>query len=288
MFTIEKRNEVYEDIILKDSDSGVSVAITPEKGGMLTSIIKNNREYIYINKDNYYEPGRGHCAVPVLFPTIARTKDEALTFNGKQYKMGIHGLVHSYKWDIVETNTKDEASVTIAFKSNEQTKQSYPFDFEVRLKFVLKGNCIITEQEYINCSNETMPFTFGFHPYFCVSDVDNLEFDIKATDVIDVTDGKEIITPFDGNINFDLVYHIGAIHKITNNETSFKDSVDKIGVKVKYDENFKYVTIWTNNKSEFVCIEPWSSIPNALNTNTDVSRLEANKSLKAWYSIEIF
>lgn len=284
MFTVEIKKSLFEDVILKDSESGVIAVVTPERGGMLTSIIKNGREYIYINKDNYNSDIRPSCAVPVLFPTVGRTKDEIITFNKKQYPMGIHGVVSNRKWNILNQNTENGASVTISVKSNEDSKKSYPFDFEVRLTFTLKGECITVDQEYINCANDTMPFTFGFHPYFCISNLDNLDFDINAENVYDA--GNDVSMPFTGKLDKDLICGIGSIFTSTKKQTSFKDNVDNIGITVKYDSNFKYVVIWTNKKDKFVCIEPWSSIPNALNTDIDVSKIEAHESLKSQYSIE--
>lgn len=287
MYIVEKDKDFYENIVLKDTESDITVKITPEKGGMITSIVKNGREYIYIDDKTYGNPGRGHCAVPVLFPALARTKDEAVTFDGQKYKMEKHGLVHSCKWDIIETDTSNSASATISVKSNEETKKSYPFEFEVRLKFSVKGNSVTIAQEYINCSDKLMPFTFGFHPYFTVSSLDNLEFDLNAKQVLDVTDNKEIYKPFNGDIDVDLVTGIGAIYTDTKNYTSFTDKKDNISVTVRYDENFKYVVLWSNMPDKFICVEPWSSIPNALNTGVDVTKLEPHTSLKAVYSIDI-
>ncbi len=285
MFEIAIEKSVYENIVLKDTKSGVTAVITPEKGGMLTSLKKDGKEYIFIDEESYNKPGRGHCAVPVLFPTVGRCKDENLTFNGVSYHMGIHGLVHSYKWDIIEQSTTDSASLTITVKSNEETKKSYPFDFEVRLTFKLKDTSITIDQEYINSGNDIMPFNFGFHPYFCISHLDNLTFDINAKNVYDAL--TDTTAEFTGEINHDLICGIGAIYTHTKDKTSIADSFDNRNITVKYDTNFKYVVIWTNQKNKFICIEPWSSVPNALNTGIDVNTLQPKQSLKAQYTIEI-
>lgn len=285
MFKVEKQQNLYEDIILKDTESGVIATVTPQKGGMLTSLVKDNREYIYVDKKTYNVEGHGGCAVPVLFPTVGRTKNEILTFDNKQYQMGIHGLVRDYKWKVISTNVDGGASVTIAVKSDEESKKHYPFDYEMRLTYILNGNNITTKQEYLNCGDKTMPFSFGFHPYFCISHCENLDFDLSADRVINATTSES--TEFSGNIDFDAVYALGAIYKVTKNQVAFKDKKDNIKVKIKYDNNFKYVVIWSNLKDKFVCVEPWSSIPNSLNTKIDVTNLEAHKSLEAQYTIEI-
>lgn len=285
MFIVEIEKNLFEDVILKDTDSGVTAVITPEKGGMITSLIKNNRDYIYLDKEVYATESRGSSAVPVLFPTVGRTKDEVLIIDGQKYPMGIHGLVHSYKWDILSHSTDNGASVTIAVKSNEQSRKSYPFDFEVRLTFTLKSDCVTIDQEYINCSDKVMPFNFGFHPYFSISHAENLKFVMTAKDELNVD--NDTSKPFTGEIDLPLAYKIGAIYTETNGKIFFEDTVDNIGVTVKYDNNFKYVVIWTNTKDKFICIEPWSSIPNALNTGIDVSKLNPHETLKAQYSIEI-
>lgn len=288
MFNVEiKRGNLYEDVILKDTESGVTAVVTPEKGGMLTSIVKDNREYIYKDEKIYSGQATGRCANPVLFPTVGRTKDEILTFDGKQYKMGIHGIVKESKWQILSYDNSKSASVTIYIKSDENTKNSYPFDFEVRLTYSLVGSCVSIYQEYINCSDKVMPFSFGFHPYFCVSDVENLKFDIEAQNLLDVSSGDGVLKDFTKQIDYELIYGIGAIYTGVKDRVSFADTVDNTGVILKFDSNFKYIVVWSNKRDKFICVEPWSSIPNSLNTGVDVCRLNPNEALKAQYSIEI-
>ncbi|HIZ64313.1 MAG TPA: hypothetical protein H9809_00135, partial [Candidatus Blautia pullicola] len=50
---------------------------------------------------------------------------------------------------------------------------------------------------------------------------------------------------------------------------------------------FKYLLVWYVKAEKFICIEPWSAGPNAMNTKEDLLWLEPEESLKTWVEIKL-
>ena len=197
MFTVTKTTQgAYTAYVLADTGAGTTATVVPEKGGMVTSFTKNGDEYSWLREPNFSQPERPRCAMPVLFPMCGRAPQDANIFGGKSYPMIIHGIVHSMPWQVVETGETDGASVTVRVTDNAETRESYPFAFSVTIRYVLRGGELRFEQTYENTGSTDMPFSFGFHPYFRVSDVRNLEWDIKAGLTADPDTGRD--TPFEG------------------------------------------------------------------------------------------
>lgn len=283
MFTVEKKNSVFEQFILRDTEANTSAVVTPSRGGMLSGLSKNGVEYIFID-ENFESDERPRCAMPVLFPCCGRTRDELYSVNGKDYPMGIHGLAHLCKWEKVSESTENGASVTIELKANAFTKESYPFDFEIRYTYSLKGSVLTVYQEYANKGEGVMPFSFGFHPYFRVFDVHNVKFDVNAENIIPAQTGKP--EKYNGDVNFPFGTRDSVILTGAKESAAFTDTKDNRTVKVTFDKNFPYVVLWSGEQDKYLCVEPWNGLPYSLNTGEN-NKLQSNETLKAQIAIEI-
>lgn len=261
MYTITQVQTQYVNYILRDGEANTCCTITPEKGGMLTSFQKDGVEYIYINEENYYSDTRTRCAAPILFPTTGLCANDTLCINNIDYPMGIHGIAHSQPWIVVDSETKDDARITLRLMANTQTLASYPYHFTYELTYILRGNTLTYDIKIINNDAIEMPFTFGFHPYFKVSDVRNLTIDAQAEEVQNMNDPR---TPFE---QVDFPY--GDETKLTlykaRESAGFLDRETGRKVSVEFPSDFSYIILWSLCKQNFLCVEPWNALPNAMN-----------------------
>ncbi len=292
MYTIEEnQKDGFCNVVLCDTDAKTSATLTPARGGMLTSFCLDGHEYIYLNTDNYYTNERPRCAMPILFPCCGRTEDETYTWNGKEYPMTIHGIVHTISWTVTAHSTENGASVTLTRRSDEETRKLYPFDFELNFTYTLRGSTLTLHQEYRNTGSEAMPYNFGFHPYFKVSRLENARVDVIAeTKAMPADPGK--LAPFTpGTVTLprecakDSILFGGVKDRfiLTDTETGRRATVH-------FDDNFHYGMLWNLPGMEpddnFICVEPWNGIPNSLRTGT-YELLEAGSARTAELSIEI-
>lgn len=283
MFLVERNISLYEQFILKDTEAGTSAVVTPERGGMLTGLSKDGKEYIYINEENFNSAERPRCAMPVLFPACGKTENDTYQVSGKPYEMPGHGIAHISKWQKIGESTDGSAAVTIMLKPDAFIKERYPFDFEIRYTYSLKGSLLSVKQEYINHGDMVMPFSIGFHPYFRISDIHNLSFDINAANIIPPQTRK--LEPYRGDVHFPYGTNDSVILTNAQGYAGFTDKADGRNIKVKYDSNFSNIVLWSMKQDAFICVEPWTALTNSLN-NGSAYKLEPGDRFKAEIAIE--
>lgn len=139
------------------------------------------------------------------------------------------------------------------------------------------------EQEYHNEDQRIMPFTYGFHPYFRVSDVKNLKFNINAKHIL-TADGQK--RKFDGQLALPEGKETMAAFDGADEYAEFIDTSDGKKVRVEFDGSFPNVVLWSITEKNFICVEPWSAMPNALNMGSG-RELQPGETWSAKISIRI-
>ncbi len=271
------------------------------KGAELISLIKKKTGQEYIWQAN---PSHWARHTPVLFPFVGRLKNDQYFYEGKNYNMGQHGFARDKEFEI---ESQSDHSLVFLLKSDEQTLENYPFRFELRLEYILTDQSLITRYHVKNVGTEMMYFSIGGHPAFkCAmtlagkrSDYHLLFNKEESSDTHLLEDGT-----FSGET--DLVLQ-GDRLPITDSlfdrdALVFKDlkstnvslvSVDKKWLKFHF-QGFPYLGIWSkNNRSPFVCIEPWFGLADNQNHDGDLTKkegilkLDPAKTFTCDYKIEI-
>jgi galactose mutarotase-like enzyme len=55
-----------------------------------------------------------------------------------------------------------------SLKNSEETWKVYPFNFELKISYVLENNTLIVKYDIINHSSEEMYYSIGAHPAFAI------------------------------------------------------------------------------------------------------------------------
>ena len=285
MYSIEKiANSKYDEYLLKDSSCDASAVIAVARGGILTSFVYKGKERVYMNEKSNeatFKLLRG--GNPILFPSCGRLVDKKYSIDGKDYFMDTHGFARDCVWQAESSATDDGAKLTITLSDTEETRKAYPFEFVLRYTYCLKGNTVTVTQEVTNNSQEKMPFASGLHPYFC-ADTDKAWAKVSAT---------RCITKAGDDVKFDgMLYATDDLDNVIYNltgEVAVLDTGLGYKVNVSFEGEYKYYVVWSpNTNKEFVCVEPWTAAPNALNTQKDLIWLEKGETnrLVAKFAIE--
>ncbi len=280
MFAIALQEQQYKTYVLTDTETNSQVEVIPERGGIITKWRVNGEEIFYLDAERLTNPDlsvRG--GNPILFPICGNLPDNTYTSQGKQYTLKQHGFARDLPWKVSDQATQDKASLTVVLNSTEQTKAVYPFDFELAFTYHMQGNTLEVQQNYTNKSSEPMPFSFGFHPYFAVSDKNQLEFEIPSGEYLDQKT-KEMHS-FDGNFDFDRDEIDVAFKQLTSQSASVTDHSRKLKLTLDYDDVFPILVFWTVKGKDFYCLEPWSAGRNSLNTGEHLTILEPGASCSA-------
>lgn len=280
------------------------VAKINSKGAELISVKskKNNIEFIWQGSKKYW---KGHS--PVLFPFCGRLYKKRYTFEGKTYKMPLHGFAHSMDFSCKVKNS-DELQLILV--SNKKTLRKYPFNFSLIVGFKIINNSINFTFRVINNDDKEMYFSIGGHPGFCcpINNVGKFEdYYVELTnnqykhriftDRI-LNSGKTEDYPLESN-------RLRLKHNLFDNDAIFietqnrrevlilKSDLNENSVKLSFD-NMSCVGFWHSNKTNapFICFEPSAGFPGHdliiedLKTMLDVNKLEKGSDYFNHYTVE--
>lgn len=276
MPSISIENKQYKTYILTDESSNSQLEVVPERGGIATKWRVQGQEIFYLDEERYTHPElsvRG--GNPILFPICGNLPDNVYTVNGKQYTLKQHGFARELPWEV----SQSASEVQVILKANEQTQAVYPFDFQLTFTYLLAGNSLILNQQYTNKSSQPMPFSAGFHPYFAVSDKNQLSFEIPSKEYQDQKTKQT--HSFDGSFDFELDEIDVSFKQLSANSASVTDNSRKSKLTIEYDDIFSTLVFWTVKGKDFYCLEPWTAPRNSLNTGEKLTILEPGTSCSA-------
>lgn len=275
--TITDTYTLYE---LKEPSTSSRVLVCPERGGIVISCELHGTELFYLDRSTFENPAANiRGGNPVLFPICGPVKDSVYEWNGRTYRMNQHGVARVNPWEVVSVSTEDEASVTLRLRANESTREAYPFDFELLFTYALVNGELHTRQTYRNEGNNgSMPFYAGFHPYFAIEGSKDIPYETDATTYVDYNDNME--KPYNGRIDLDNLAESVCLLDAKRSEIAFPVR-EGVSVRMRYDDIFRYVVIWSVKDRPFVCVEPWMAMPLEMNRREELVMVEPGEELRA-------
>lgn len=101
---------------------------------------------------------------PILFPIVGSLKEKQYRYHEKTYQMNQHGFARDMKFTLVK---QEALECWYQLCSNEDTKEKYPFEFELEIGYRLIEKKIQVIWKVKNLGTEQMYFSIGAHPAFC-------------------------------------------------------------------------------------------------------------------------
>ena len=219
------------------------VSMSPERGGIITSLKFNGTEVLYLDEDTFNNTELNvKGGIPILFPNAGPLKENSDFPNLKQ-----HGFARNAQWKS-EYNTEGFREELI---SNQQSKEIYPYDFNTSLEgaFETEGSFTITQEVKNNEQNKELPIAMGLHPYFKVSNIEkeNIRFNFPGGDKVEQQVG---LWSQGKAVSIDNP-------KVLNSDAVLKIEIPGIGTLV-IDPSIEYqkIWVWSLPEKDFICIEP--------------------------------
>jgi galactose mutarotase-like enzyme len=285
MYSVSFQQNQYKTYILTDETANSQLEVVPERGGIITKWRLNGEEIFYLDEERFTNPElsiRG--GNPILFPICGNLPENTYTVGGKQYTLKQHGFARDLPWVSVASISESGVTLQTTLHSNEQTLAVYPFNFQVTFTYQLQGNSLNILQHYTNNSSQPMPFSFGFHPYFAVSDKNQLQFDIPSKEYQDQKT-KENHT-FNGSFDFNRDEIDVAFKQLSSQTATVTDNSRKLKLTFDYDNVFSTLVFWTLKGKDFYCLEPWSAGRNAINTGENLTMLQPGASYSTFFRLK--
>jgi len=263
------------------SNEHLTLRIEREAAEMHSLIDHATQQEILWSGDPAHWSGRN----PILFPIIGSTFDKEIHLFGETYTMGNHGFARHRVFKEVRAT---ETTVTFALESDESTLAQYPFHFSLEVTTSLKGRSVHLDYVITNRDDQAMPFSFGLHPAFALSDPDSgvIEFAKAEHSPLIPQDHTQLRMD-------DAFFDQHKTFLITDPQSTH---VDLIQAEYRVRVNFKgypWVAFWKKANAKFICIEPWHGHTDFGPTTTNFYAregtivLQPGESFKTGYSIQI-
>ena len=286
MFSIERRRLQFDTYVLFDRASNSKLEIVPDRGGMITSWQVQGRELLYMDTARFADPTlsvRG--GVPILFPICGNLPNDLYDYKGQTYTLKQHGFARDLPWEVIDQKANSELSFTIALCSNARTRENYPFEFRLKLIYALQGQTLSIEQYITNLSDESMPFSIGFHPYFLALEKHQLRFEIPADEALDQRTQER--QPFFNTFDFERDEIDWAFLDTNRQVSSVTDLSRHTRITLTSTAEFPVLVFWTVKGKGFYCLEPWSAPRNALNTSDRLLSIAPRATLNTMVNLSV-
>jgi galactose mutarotase-like enzyme len=235
---------------------------------------------------------------PNLFPIVGSLLDHEYSYNSKITQLTHHGFARDLEFDVLH---QSEHSICFILQQNQDSLESYPFDFTLLITYTLNENTLEQTFRVMNKDNKRMPVSFGGHPAFNVNAIDEYEIqfecneDVQANTLegpyisdskVDVIKGNKI--PLDHH-TFDWDALVFQDLKSDWVKLVHKSSSHAVKVDIR---DFPHLGIWSKPGAPFVCIEPWQGMADLVSHNKDILQkkgvlvLESNEEVLKTFKME--
>jgi galactose mutarotase-like enzyme len=265
-------------------ENGILKVEVISKGAELQSLVHTGSgvEYLW-NGDPAYWPKRS----PVLFPIVGTLKNNTYFYEGRSYQLSRHGFARDMEFDVEMQSPK---AITFLLRSNADTKEVYPFNFEFRIRYQISGDELSTEYQVINTGSGFMFFSVGGHPAFRLPLTPNtqfsdyyLRFDENENLARWPISPEGLILPRPVpvlensnriNLKKSMFYEDALVFKYpASSDISLMSAKTTHGLVFQTGE-FPFLGIWSAKDADFICLEPWCGIADAINSNQQLDQKE--------------
>ena len=219
---------------------------------------------------------------PILFPFCGKVKDGMIEARGQHFEnLPQHGFARIGEHTLLQHT---QNTVVLELRESEATYAMWPYDFRLITTYALEGDTVHHTLTVLNADSEPISFGIGYHPGFTVPFDDKhtfrdyeFRFDTPQSPLCLNCQPTGL---FQGN-----TYYLGYnTDTIAIDENLFSnDSHCMVGLSAKtlgvYEKgtgravvcdisSFPYTLIWSKpGEPIFVCIDPWHSIPSAVDSD---------------------
>jgi len=288
-------------LIIRSGEGVAAASFAPSYGGRGTSLILpvngHPRELIYKRHD-FWTTTRDAGGLPFLFPVCGRhiLNGEMFKYqwDGRIHDMPMHGFSLRKAWTVTQHELN---RLVMTLSDDEQTREHYPFRFNVTLDYLISSTSLECRHSYENTGDSPLPFFSGFHPYFTVDTLDTEEWRLEGafklagkynetfTAVTDWKQAESSLNPVEA-AKVQTVLQIDPCQPISlrqGEDTLIRLQPSRAGDNI----HLPYLQLYRSNQDPFVCLEPWMSTPNGLNEPNRITHIPAGEKRAATFTISV-
>jgi aldose 1-epimerase len=270
---------------LKDTARGVVVSILPGSGNRAYELAVHGKQVLA-------RPG----GIPLLAPWANRLDENAFWANGKKYILNpgletihydnnhlpIHGLLDKAMWSVTSLKADEhgaEATARLEFWRHPDWMAQFPFAHTLTMTHRLRDGVLEIETRIENLSDDSMPVSVGYHPWFQLSDAprDEWKLHLMARDHLELSKtniptGKSEPVQFADPLPLKGVHLddvLGGLIRNARGEAIFALGGKREKVTVAFGPKYQNAVVYAPPGRDVVCLEPMSGPTNAFNMAHD-------------------
>jgi Galactose mutarotase and related enzymes len=273
------------------SDGPIEVGIE-SRGAELRNVrdVETGVEYLW-QGDTAVWSGRA----PLLFPVIGRMRGGRYSYCGRDYSIGFHG----FAWDSeFEYSDRGPRSAAFHLREDPATLEAWPFEFLLEVRYSIEGRRIRKEHLLVNTGQGELLYEIGGHEGYNLAlrpgermgdygirfpSSSRLRCRLLDSDVM-VTKGAKEIALNGGRLDLSMgLFEEDALilDPPPSREAIIEDAKGAPIVSLDLGD-FPFLGIWTTARaadSNFVCLEPWSSLPDGSYLGSELGEKEGVRRL---------
>ena len=274
-----KKKDSRRYLLRKDDDN--FIVFCPDRGGIITNWVSNDREILYFDEERFLDKNKSiRGGIPILFP-ICGSLEKNSPFGENFLDLMQHGFARDQEWNFEINQLKN--TLCLHLSDNEITRKYYPYFFLIKIDITLNVETLIFNIEIFNKSNTKMALNFGLHPYFNISDFHMIKFIDFTNNCLNQKNNnlaktESLLRNLFKGIDI-LMYSPG--------KTSFIDYGFKRKITLINPSPFDLSVIWSDPPRQMLCMEPWTSPRNSLNSGFRKIEIMPNSSQKLFTSLMV-
>ncbi len=225
------------------------------------------------------EPADRRYGNPVLFPAVGvsnGSRPDGWDHQGSWLPMPMHGWARNVYWQIEEIGPR---ALTAVMVPHPGFKLGFPFDFELQMRYRLEPAALVLETELRNVGKEAFPYALGFHPYLRAplggaGPRSGCRVRAPAGVRLQTSDGWRTLSRTQQEARTLAASSDELPGSVVLAETGataleVEDTQSGLAARVSVagsEQPYPVWVIWSAAPdAAYVCLEPWTDAPNALN-----------------------
>lgn len=194
----------------------------------------------------------------------------------------LHGIAWQRAWE-----TMAASADTAELRYRHRADAHWPFDFEVRQRFVLAPLSLELRLEFENTATCSQPVGLGWHPYFPKRSRSRLHAEVNSRwerDDLQLPTRRVQQHGIDGDIA-----HMGFDHCFEGwrGAARLRDEC----LSLRLSASLPYLVVFTPQHKEYFCVEPVSHVSNAIHMAEPLAHgllaLQPGQSASAWMRLDL-
>lgn len=269
--------------IISLSNDKISISIN-SLGAAMTSMKKGGIEHLWEGDPKVWEG-----QAPVLFPICGGLMDDKFILDGKEYFIEKHGYARFCEFEV---ESKNDTTATFLLRADEESLKNYPFNYEFRIIYTLIEESIKIDYSVTNIGDNTMYYAVGAHEaYACPEGIEEYSIVFEKNEELytDELTGnflnyKKHSVPIE---NGELALKNEFFETDALVFTDIKSRKATLRHKTKGDvlsvdfEGLDYLLLWTIAGAKYICIEPWCSLPDYIDSDYNIKNKQGIVTLPA-------